>query len=249
MKWFKHMSDAGQSQFLDGLFDEFGFAGPARWWWMLEAIASQMDRSDCCSVTYSWAKWSSILRGKQNNLRLFLEHCQNESKITFTEDGNKVRIECRNLLNLRDNYTKDLQVTANGTSKSSSKQEVEVEVEVEKRGDGGAPRTPPVQYQAIVNLFNEIMTNSPKVEVLSDPRKRRLATIWRSRKNFQDLNFWQAFFVHCSTVPWMRGESIDRSTNQPIPPASFDTLLRPANFARYVDDAVASWRLAQGQKK
>lgn len=107
-------------------------------------------------------------------------------------------------------------------------------------------KLPPCPYQEIVELFHAGMPRSPRVTVLTDARKTRLRVIWRSQENFRDLKFWRAFFLHCSTVPWMRGDRTG-SDNQPIPPASLDTLLRPANFPRYVDEAVATWN-AQRQR-
>jgi len=131
VKWFKHFSGASHDEFLEEIIDSFGLEGYARWWLILEAIASQMDGSKKCSVSYSWVKWQTILKGKRNKLETFLEHLENKSKIKLKQNGNKLEIECPNLLKMRDNYTKNLQVDNKETLDKTSKQEVEVEVEVD----------------------------------------------------------------------------------------------------------------------
>lgn len=104
MRWFKHFSDASDDSFIEGLEEKFGLEGYARWWKLLEIIARSMDKTDCCSATHSWVKWQSFLKGKRNKLETFLEHCQNESRITLKLNGNILEIKCPNLLKLKDEY-------------------------------------------------------------------------------------------------------------------------------------------------
>lgn len=104
MRWFKHYADASDDSFVEGLEDKFGLEGYARWWKMLEIIARSMDKTDGCSASHSWVKWQSFLKGKRNKLETFLEHCQNENKITFKLNGNILEIKCPNLLKLKDEY-------------------------------------------------------------------------------------------------------------------------------------------------
>lgn len=125
------MSDAHNDEFLADLIEDYGLEGYARWWLILEAIASQMDKTNKCSVTYSWTKWQSLLKGKRNKLETFLERLGNEQKIKTKLNGNKLEISCPKLLKLRDNYTKDLQASEQAPDPPPSKQEVEVEVEVD----------------------------------------------------------------------------------------------------------------------
>lgn len=131
MKWFKHMADASNDEALADLIDEFGLEGYGRWWLLIETIALQMDKSNKCSVEYSWVKWQALLKGKRNKLRLFLERLENYGKIKLKENGNKLEIKCPKLLELRDNHSKNLQARANRTNNQDCKQEVEVEVEVD----------------------------------------------------------------------------------------------------------------------
>lgn len=133
MKWFKHRTDAADGEFLSELIVVFGLEGYARWWILLEKIGGRMDKSDCCSAAYPWEKWQIFLKGKRKKLEEFLNFCEAKGKINLKHFqnisetnpeqtgnqpetnllpfGNILEIECPNLLKIRDNYTKNLQVT------------------------------------------------------------------------------------------------------------------------------------------
>lgn len=129
MKWFKHYADASDDEFIEGVEDRFGWEGYGRWWKLLETVAKQMDETGKCSVSYSWNKWQTKLKGKRNKLKTYLEHLENEQKIKTKQTGNVLEIEIPNLLKLRDNYSKNLQASKQVSSPKDCKQEVEVDVE------------------------------------------------------------------------------------------------------------------------
>jgi len=106
MKWFRHMSDASDDEFISEVEEIFGLDGYARWWKLLERIAKQMNETDKCYAEYSWTKWQSFLKGKRNKLETFLEHCQNKRRIKLELNGNILRIICPKLLELRDEYSR-----------------------------------------------------------------------------------------------------------------------------------------------
>ena len=103
------MSNAADDEDMQLVIEEFGLEGYARWWILLETIASQMDRTHKCSVRYPWRKWQTILKGKRNKLETFLVCLENKSKIKLKQNENILEISCPKLLKLRDNYTKDLE--------------------------------------------------------------------------------------------------------------------------------------------
>lgn len=106
MKWFRHMADASDDEFLSGIEELFGWEGYGRWWKLLETIAKQMDGTNKCSAEYSWSKWQSFLKGKRNKLETFLVHCQDKRKIKLELNGNILKIFCPKLLELRDEYSR-----------------------------------------------------------------------------------------------------------------------------------------------
>lgn len=106
MKWFKHDTDADDSEGLDVLVREFGLEGYGRWFRLLETIGKKMERgSDRCHVEYTESKWCEILKVKRKKLSCFLEVIQKELKTNVKRNGNKLRIECPNLLKKRDEYS------------------------------------------------------------------------------------------------------------------------------------------------
>jgi len=130
MKWFKHDTDAEDSEGLNVLIDKFGLEGYGRWFRLLETIAKKMERgSDRCHVVYTEGKWCEILKTKRKKLSCFLQVIQKELKTNVKRKGNKLRIECPNLLKKRDEYsersrhTPDNVVTKNKEKRIKNKEE------------------------------------------------------------------------------------------------------------------------------
>jgi hypothetical protein len=106
MKWFKHDTDAEDSEGLNVLIDNFGMEGYGRWFRLLETIAKKMERgSNRCHVEYTEGKWCEILKTKRKKLSCFLTVIQKQLKTKVKRKGNKLRIECPNLLKKRDEYS------------------------------------------------------------------------------------------------------------------------------------------------
>ncbi len=121
MKWFKHMTDASDDEFIALLESKLGHFGYAAWFKLLEKIGSQMTKEKPDPVAeYPLSVWCSFLKVKQNKLSLFLELTQNKLKTKVTRFDNVLRIECPNLLKIKDNYQKDLEVS---TKRLPSKEE------------------------------------------------------------------------------------------------------------------------------
>lgn len=106
MKWFRHISNASDNDFIEGLEDEFGLAGYARWFKLLEVIAIGMDKTDKCHAEHTVDKWCGYLKAKRKIMVSFLFHCENKMKIKQEQNGNIIKITCPKLLELRDDYTR-----------------------------------------------------------------------------------------------------------------------------------------------
>ncbi len=128
MKWFKHMADASDDEFIALLEEELGLEGIARWWKLLEAIAKQMDKSDRCSASYPIQKWMLILSAKQKRVvELFVKVLQNFDKIQTKRSGNILEIICPKLLEFRDEYSRK-----SGQTPDTTPDKVAPEAEAEK---------------------------------------------------------------------------------------------------------------------
>lgn len=147
MRWFKHDTDAFTSEGVDALIDAEGFAGYGRWMRLLEIVAFKMDETDRCYVEYSYKKWSRLLGLRRNKLISFLTLTELELKTKVTLNHNKIRIEIPNLLNKRDNYTRDKQQTSKTLPSIDREVEVEVDKEEDKKKKKGRRFAPPTVQQ------------------------------------------------------------------------------------------------------
>jgi DNA polymerase III gamma/tau subunit len=185
---------------LEQIIEEFGLEGYARWWLLLEAVAKNMDDSDKCSVEYSWTKWQQILRGKRNKLETFLERFGNKLEMNQKRNGNVLEIKIPKLLELRDNYTKNLQAANN----KPCKQEVEVEVEVHKP-------VKPVKYKGD---FDAAWKEYPNKVGKSDALKRFNATV-KSKEDETNLRLaMKNYLNHLKIETWKRPQNGSTWFNQ-----------------------------------
>jgi hypothetical protein len=107
MRWFKHLADASDDEFILSLEARFGLDGYARWWKLLEAIAARMKPTDTsATASLPRSEWLRILKCKRKQLDTFLESIGNERRIILSETGNILQIECPKLLKFRDEYAR-----------------------------------------------------------------------------------------------------------------------------------------------
>ena len=121
MKWFKHMTNASDDEFIAALEGEFGIAGYAHWFKMLEVIAKQMDKTDRCFATYPQAYWQQVLGFKQGKkLQTFLKFCETFGKVNVELMKSSLKIECPKLLKLKDEYAQKSGQTPPQTSEAET---------------------------------------------------------------------------------------------------------------------------------
>jgi len=143
MRWFKHFSDARNSEFLKLLKRKYGLEGLARYWLLVEAVSEKMERRDSrCSLEMSIGDWCELLSGKPKRVLPFLyflvrkttmlgwvegvpfpERFGNKPETFQEHNENVLKMKVPKLLKLRDNR--------NSNKPTVSLQEVEVEVEKE----------------------------------------------------------------------------------------------------------------------
>lgn len=103
MQWFRHMTNAADSDDLSFVYDKFGHKGYAMWFMILELVAKEMDYvSAKCHRSLSVNDWCSFLKVKPKILFSFLEHSKNILGMKTEQNGNILRIEIPKLVVLRD---------------------------------------------------------------------------------------------------------------------------------------------------
>lgn len=100
-------------------------------------------------------------------------------------------------------------------------------------------RVPATPTQAIVDLFHKHLPELPAVNVLDEARKRATAARWRSvcaadkLDRDKGLEFFDWFFQHVRTAPWLMGQIKGKSGDTFR--CTFDFLMTPSKFTRVVE--------------
>ena len=112
MKWFKHLSNSRRDIFIQELMAEHGHAGYAVWFMIIEIIAEDSGRELTGIIDINQQLLANELRIKRKRLENILSFCQEHNKFLVTFHEKKVRIEFPKILEIKDNYQKDLQATS-----------------------------------------------------------------------------------------------------------------------------------------
>jgi Domain of unknown function (DUF4373) len=123
MKWFKHESQARNDERISRLEDKAGLEGYGFYFKLLEIVASNMDSSNGCGMTYSLSRWGRQANISTKKAVFLLQCCHDVSLIIAQRVNDDMTVNIPNLLKYRDNHTKNLQAT--------SKQELELELDKE----------------------------------------------------------------------------------------------------------------------
>ena len=127
--------------FIQELIDEFGPSGYLAWFGLLEIIAKENGNKLTGKLDVKPQYLKRKLRISVNKLKQIYEFCSEEVKENLNKNSTKPKLlfnfqkekwnfDCPKLLELKDNYLKDLQASGKKPSKHK-----EVEVEAEKEED------------------------------------------------------------------------------------------------------------------
>lgn len=182
MKWFKHMCDASDNDFLTQLEDEFGLEGYARWFKLCEAVGRGADpKKGKWSVSHPWSKWQQILRGKRKKLETFLEHSGVVSRTNQKLTGNILEIEIPKLREIKDEYSRK-----SGQVSGPKKQNKEEEEEEDKK-KGVCAREPEYsqEFFEFMDAFGEEPNDGAWSAWCSVCTRTNFTALWRER-----LSLW-----------------------------------------------------------
>jgi len=107
MRWFKHLSVAQRDPDMQLLISEYGYEGYGVYWSILEILAENLKWGTETKQSFPVKTWKnhSISDRKWLKIAQFLSE---KGKINLKIDGKIAIIECRNMLKIRDEYTKKL---------------------------------------------------------------------------------------------------------------------------------------------
>jgi hypothetical protein len=134
MRWFKHFSDSLSDPFIESLIDEFGAQGYLAWFGLLELVAAENGSKLTGRASFSPKFLKRKLRISTKKLEMIYSFCSEKpreklefsstkvqqkfnkrsTKVQLSSDFYKVlwNFYIPKMLNLKDNYQKDLQATS-----------------------------------------------------------------------------------------------------------------------------------------
>ena len=129
MLWFKHYSDSLDDPFIQSLFDKFSHRGYVAYFGLIEIIAKESGKNLTGKLSINPTYIARKLRIRRATLALIYDYCATLSKLQFDNHGKEWHFNMPKMLELKDNYTRDLEAT---TKKPSKQTETEEEVEKDK---------------------------------------------------------------------------------------------------------------------
>ena len=181
MLWYKHFSDALNDPFIQELMDEFSHSGYVAWFGLLEIISKEngnllTGKLDVKpqylkrKLRISVAKLEQIYKFCSGKVEEKSEKSQRKVKLLFDNSKENWFFDCPKLLELKDNYTKDLQAS---NKKPSDHKEAEEEEDTEEE----------------VEKEDEPQNDTADEEIYITKKKRKL----KGKRLETFLKFWEIF--------------------------------------------------------
>jgi hypothetical protein len=161
LKWFKHHTDSLDDPFIQELMDEYSHLGYAIWFGLIEIICKEtgkdLTKEFECSPKYLRRK----LRTSLVKLRQVLEYCQTSGRLLVDFSGEKWKFQIPKIAEIKDNYTKDLQVTSKKLS-LDKEEEIRIKRKKKKKNNKDKPfLSDSEEYRLAELLLTEIRKNNP----------------------------------------------------------------------------------------
>ena len=130
MRWFKHETDSLDSPFIQSLLDKFEAQGYLAFFGLREIIAKEVGHDPLKKVTFSPSFLRRKFRISSSKLEQIFRFCAANGELLGNFSEEKWEFQDCKLLELKDNYSKDLQGSC---KKLAHHKEVEVEVDKKKK--------------------------------------------------------------------------------------------------------------------
>ena len=143
-------------------------------------------------------------------------------------------------LEQKENEIKALQCNTDVTICNTEKEreiekEIEKEIEIEREGE----KRENINYQQIIDLYNETCVSLPRVTTLSEARRKAI----KARLNKYTLDDLKQVFIKAESSNFLKGAN-SRDWN-----ASFDWLLKDSNIAKVLDGNYDNYASAGSSNK
>lgn len=119
---------------------------------------------------------------------------------------------------------------SNAVDRRRANAEADTEAEAEKSKDIQPDGCP---HAEIVALYHEILPVNPRIKVWAGKRQNALRARWREDEKRQSLDYWERFFRHVASSPFLTGQRSGREGRPFLP--GLDWLVLPENFAKVIE--------------
>lgn len=139
MKWFKHMTDAGDDEKLLLLFDEHGHKGLSVWWLVMERVCRKVEKNNPSpKVTMSIQNWRKVTRVGPKMVRKLFQFMSDIELMSVSFENNMATVEIYKILETIDkNLVRNVKTTTQELeSELESKSEPDIKKEEPPFRDG-----------------------------------------------------------------------------------------------------------------
>ena len=159
-----------------------------------------------------------------DNGAIYMLDIQNYIGKSTTEADRK-----RDYRNRIDEEKKIISGQMSGQNSDKSTPEIEIEIEIEKdieiEKERDTEKRKRVDYQRIVDMYNDTCVSFPKVHSLSDARKKAI----KARLNTYSVYDFKILFKKAESSDFLKGKNARNWS------ANFDWLIKDANMAKVLD--------------
>lgn len=240
MKWFKHDSDAHRDAKLKRVQMKYGMEGYGLYWYCIELIAGEIDQHN---ITFELEHDADIIGSDTGispelvqemmtymvNLGLFEN---TKGTITCLQLAKRLdksmtsNVHMRQIIEgIRENHDS---VMTNPDLVSADKNRLE-EKRLDKNTSQNSVSTR-VPFQEIISLYHDTLPELPRVEKLTDQRKKYIRQRWI--EDLTELEHWKNYFLHVKQSKFLLGKT---QGGRPWR-ANLEWLTKPANFAKVSED-------------
>ena len=245
MRWFKHMTASGQDEKLIMLKDEFGMAGYGVYWSILELIAAQINKdNEQTFVEFSMKFWRKFTDFSPKKWQKYVIFCSEIGLFEGVISGEKIKINCPNILKYKDEYSRKSGVTPDNAENENAKlsghtpnsfTETDTDTELDiNLPNGKSSARADCPHQEIIKIYREELPCCPDVREWNNTRAGYLRSRWNEKPERQDLDWWRRLFAYVGKSDFLAGRTDGRDGKPPFV-ADLEWIVKPSNFAKIIE--------------
>lgn len=102
------------------------------------------------------------------------------------------------------------------------------------KGEVSSASPPPCPHAQIIELYERILTDLPKVAKWTPARKSALQARWREDKRHQSLDWWERFFKYVAESDFLCGRAKPKPGERPFH-ADLEWIITQGNFVKILE--------------